>query len=476
MKSMKQVVSSGVFWQKSLLLFITGVFFGLAIVHSVSALSPDQISSYESGIYNFDVDADSSASACGDTEDTSLTADAAVASYFESIGFNNTDSTNLSEVYTYFTSKGLTAAQAAGVVGNFTQESKANPSDGLPNGPSIGIAQWNEPGRWDTLKAFAANQGRNPLDLSLQLDFVWHELNTSYSTALKDLKATTNATDAATEFSNEYEMDGDGPHPTNRINYANGAYGAATGSSTPTSATSSTSTTSSDCSSSTGFSGTVTDSSDEKTIACPSGASSCFNNAVYYSQGTGPWARETFSTNPDYEPGNKDGNTCIDIGCAGCGVTAAAMAIASLTNSTSVNPSTLLPAWQKAGLTDSGGTGWSVSAWNQVANTYGVTVTNLAAHGNLGFTSTELSGIVSALQAGNLVVVSGKDPNSTSGNDTLFTSGGHFVMIRGMTSSGDFLVNDPKDDFTTLQDTSTPWAQSYFGQYGESIWVFSKSS
>jgi hypothetical protein len=113
--------------------------------------------------------------------------------------------------YDYFVAKGLTNFQAAGVVGNLDQESGVDPTIDQENGgPGRGIAQWSAGGRWDTdsgdnLVAFAATEGLPTSSLTVQLDFVWYELETFSSYGLSTLRASTNVTDAATDFEIDFE-------------------------------------------------------------------------------------------------------------------------------------------------------------------------------------------------------------------------------------------------------------------------------
>lgn len=85
---------------------------------------------------------------------------------------------NVKKAFFYFTGKGLTAAQAAGIVGNLIQESGVNPKSVQKGGPGRGIAQWSAGGRWDSgknsLKSWAGS--KDPLDLLTQLDFMWYEM------------------------------------------------------------------------------------------------------------------------------------------------------------------------------------------------------------------------------------------------------------------------------------------------------------
>jgi hypothetical protein len=135
--------------------------------------------------------------------------------------------------FDYFVSKGLTAFQAAGIVGNLDQESGDSPTAVQPGGPGRGLAQWSAGGRWDTdsgdnATAYASSHGMSVWSLDLQLDFIWYELTTFSGYGLAALKATTNVTDAVKVFQNKFEGCGTCVE-TQRITYAKAvlaAYGA----------------------------------------------------------------------------------------------------------------------------------------------------------------------------------------------------------------------------------------------------------
>lgn len=140
-------------------------------------------------------------------------------------GTNNTQI-----AYNYFVAKGLTNFQAAGIVGNFLQESGLNPaiqehgkgvSGILPvNGVGFGIAQWTFTARQAPLVAFAKAAGQ-PIDtLGVQLDFAWQELNTTHKGALDALRATTNVVDATEIFLKLFEGDPGTTAITNRTSNA----------------------------------------------------------------------------------------------------------------------------------------------------------------------------------------------------------------------------------------------------------------
>lgn len=132
----------------------------------------------------------------------------------------------------YFVSKGLTQIQSAGLLGNLDAESSVIPTR-LQNhhvdyiqltpvpGTGWGIAQWTSgntgdaspSGRQKDLVDFAnkAPYVQNGIvsyrvyDLQVQLDFVWHELNTGYKSDLDSLKKATNTQDATNAIMQHYE-------------------------------------------------------------------------------------------------------------------------------------------------------------------------------------------------------------------------------------------------------------------------------
>jgi hypothetical protein len=122
---------------------------------------------------------------------------------------------NKQKAFNYFVSKGLSDIQAAAIVGNLIVESSVSTSADQSNGPGLGIAQWGNPGRWNTLEDFATQQGRDKFDLGLQLDFMWHELQEQpYSTALDNTKKQTSIEDATAYFMGTAEA---GLHPGNVV-------------------------------------------------------------------------------------------------------------------------------------------------------------------------------------------------------------------------------------------------------------------
>lgn len=114
-------------------------------------------------------------------------------------------SNNIAKAINFFVSEGFSQHQAAGIVGNFMQESGVNPKrveDGWgypremksvppnkgPDGqPGYGIAQWTSPGRKTGLKNFAKDKKMKVYSLKLQLMWVMEEMK-GYGSLEQDLK------------------------------------------------------------------------------------------------------------------------------------------------------------------------------------------------------------------------------------------------------------------------------------------------
>lgn len=113
----------------------------------------------------------------------------------------------------FFTERGWSPAQAAGIIGNLIAESNLVPAAkgdiGLhaPTDVSIGIAQWYSGGGRDKLLFdFARSKGKPWSDYRTQLEFVDHELNRYSNLGGSALKNTTNPTSAALIFQRKYEI------------------------------------------------------------------------------------------------------------------------------------------------------------------------------------------------------------------------------------------------------------------------------
>ncbi|MBK9769806.1 MAG: hypothetical protein IPP57_03090 [Candidatus Obscuribacter sp.] len=127
---------------------------------------------------------------------------------------------NEQKIMDYFMGKGLTRAQAAGIVGNIHQESGGDPNRRqMGGGPGYGLAQW-EGSRKQDLARFAREQGKPISDLKTQLDFMYKELTSTESRAFRALKTATSPAQAADIFQRQYER-ASRPNTPNRIAHAN---------------------------------------------------------------------------------------------------------------------------------------------------------------------------------------------------------------------------------------------------------------
>jgi hypothetical protein len=104
----------------------------------------------------------------------------------------------------YLVSKGLTPAQAAGVVGNLIQESTLNSGAFNKSEGAYGLAQWRG-SRLQDLQQFASSRGKDISDVNTQLDFIMHELAGKERKAGAMLASSTTAEEAAFNFGKYYE-------------------------------------------------------------------------------------------------------------------------------------------------------------------------------------------------------------------------------------------------------------------------------
>lgn len=117
--------------------------------------------------------------------------------------------------YEFLANKGLTPAQASGVVGNLEQESGTSVN---PEEPGGGIAQWLG-ARWSP----SLQTGNPSQDLLAQLNHLWSELQGSESGALTALESTNTPSAAALSFSQNFERPGQ-PNNPQRESYATQFY------------------------------------------------------------------------------------------------------------------------------------------------------------------------------------------------------------------------------------------------------------
>jgi hypothetical protein len=123
-------------------------------------------------------------------------------------GTTLTGSDNEEKIFNYFVGKGLTPVQAAAIDGNFGQESSWDPTDAGGY-----LAQWGG-SRLTALQQLASQQNLPVTDLGVQLDFVWQELTSDYSSTLQNLKGATAVDDATSQFTGPDDLSGQPVSPT----------------------------------------------------------------------------------------------------------------------------------------------------------------------------------------------------------------------------------------------------------------------
>lgn len=111
------------------------------------------------------------------------------------------------EIIQYLESKGLNTAAGVGVVANMQHESGFRTNAVGDNSTSFGICQWHA-GRGERMKQMAGPNWQT--NLTGQLDYLWYELTTSYTSVLRSLQSVSNnlsgARSAADIFVRRFEV------------------------------------------------------------------------------------------------------------------------------------------------------------------------------------------------------------------------------------------------------------------------------
>ncbi|MDB5160606.1 MAG: murein hydrolase [Candidatus Saccharibacteria bacterium] len=289
---------------------------------------------------------------------------------------------NIGNAYNFFVSKGLTALQASAIIGNLKQESGLNPK-ALNSIGAYGIAQWLGGRKANLLKdPYYTSGATDPSkELQVQLNFLWSELQGAEKGAYTALTSST-STDAgalALVFGQTFERYGSG-EAGSRAKYAADVY-TQYGSTTSTG-----------------------------TGACTQAGAGGF---VYYSQKDPKWGDHIYG----------------DAGAikyAGCGPTSLAMIVATLADKT-VTPVQTADLGAANGSAFSGGTK-HVPLLQAAATKWGITYTDIS--------SQPFDVAIQAVKEGKLVYMGGQGAAP-------FTSGGHVVVMRGVTPDGQIIIADP---------------------------------
>jgi hypothetical protein len=298
---------------------------------------------------------------------------------------------NIEIAFKFFVQNGFTADQTAGIIGNLLQESSLNPK--ADNGSHRGIAQWDYSGRFAALQRFAGS--KDPDTLDVQLQYIMYELNHGYQNTLAAMKQKTTYEDAAREWDSTYEVSG-GASIDQRIEKAHQVLEKY---------------------------GQFADSVSTGTVA----ASDC-SDVTSDGQNT-KYTDDGFVVYSQYDPAWKDKPySSSTIGVSGCGPSAMAMIITNLKGTRVTPVQTADYAASKGIYIPGSGSSWNIGPtlaqhWGLHANALGV----------------DVDSINQSLQAGGLVLAVGRGA-------VPFTSGGHFIVIRGVTSDGKWKVGDSAHD------------------------------
>ena len=329
---------------------------------------------------------------------------------------------NAEKIFLYLTGKGLTGQQAAGVLGNFQQESGFDPAiiqggaiadeNYTPvNEVGFGIAQWTFTDRQAPLMELAKSSGRSITDLGLQLDFLWQELNTTHKRALETLKAAPDPEPAAFVFHRDFEGSADSEAFVIEVRGGNARVlyerfknlAPATTTSTPTA-------TADECNAETALntgSGTSDFLSKNFTI---------YNQCSFAPYG-GPWG--------DRAAQSASGGTICAEGCIPTSLAMIAKNLAGL----NITPDDTVNYYNAAGLWNAGGPGSMVTSPMNAASNFKMRIEPINDKGNIAAYKAvfDKGGLVMAISTGS----------------SPFLAGRHAIVIRGITSDGKFMIADP---------------------------------
>jgi hypothetical protein len=112
--------------------------------------------------------------------------------------------TTATVVMDFLIDKGLSIAGAAGIAGNMQVESQFRTDILGDKGTSIGLVQWHAD-RKDALFSWCKKKGLDALSLNAQLQFLWFEMTTKFSSLTNDLKTIEDPQEAAYQFADEFE-------------------------------------------------------------------------------------------------------------------------------------------------------------------------------------------------------------------------------------------------------------------------------
>ena len=131
---------------------------------------------------------------------------------------------NKNIVQTFLQSKGLNNKAIAGVMGNIQQESNFDTTNTNKTSGAYGLFQWLGV-RKNNLMQYAKDAGSSASDINTQLDFFWHELETTEKKSMAVLTESkfSTASEYAVAFEKSFERSG-GSALGKRKSYAEAFY------------------------------------------------------------------------------------------------------------------------------------------------------------------------------------------------------------------------------------------------------------
>lgn len=309
---------------------------------------------------------------------------------------------NTEKAWNFLKQKGLSNEQAAGIIGNLLAESGLDPK--AKNGSSYyGIAQWSANSRWAGLVNWAKGKNMDPWTLDAQLNYLWKEATERGQIDGIKKNSEQDISHLTWYWGRYFEVatiKGDpDKYPSNVQHFkdsrepkAKDVFTKFSGSPVPETSLDTPKTT--------------------DTCAPDSGtqAFSSIDGVTVYNQEDQKWASKPYGTST--------------VKSSGCGPTAMATIITALTGKSVTPIETVTYANEKNIYVPGQGSSWSLAPI--LAEHWGLKSKNI---------TNSVVEINKVLQAGGMVITSGtgKAP---------FTSAGHYIAIRGVTSSGKWLVAD----------------------------------
>jgi hypothetical protein len=313
------------------------------------------------------------------------------------------------KAYNFFISKGLTPIQSAAILGNFMRESGIVPTRVQGGGESntvpldgktgYGLAQWTDLGRQQALVDYSKQLNIPVYTLELQLNFVWHEA--SSGNVINNLKTISSIEKATKYWMDSYERPAaETAALDKRIEFAKQFLEQFGG---------------------TGGQGvSATGTSPSCASAGPGQNTKYIDGFIIYSQYDPTWANKPYGTST--------------IALSGCGPSAMAMIITSLTGRSVTPDVTAAYATSQNLYVQNVGSKWDIG--KVLAEHWGLKATKI------GIDETTINQV---LISGGLVITAGK-------GSLPFTTGGHFIAIRGVTTTGKWKIGDSGHNNTSGQE------------------------